>query len=161
MSPAEFIDAVSRFSTGVTIVSARDGRDDVATVVTSFASVSLDPPLVAVALAEQSYANEVLARQPLWAVTVLGAHQRQLAGRFSAPGRPSPRQLLTDTPHYRGAQSDALVIEGGLTALECRTTALVPAGDHVLVVAEVLAVAYVSYNRVPLVRYAHAYRSIE
>lgn len=160
MSPAEFIDAVSRFSTGVTIVSAKDDRDDVATVVTSFASVSLEPPLVTVALGAESYASEVLGRQPLWAVTVLGAHQRQLAGRFSAAGRPSPRLLLADTPHHRGAQTEALIVEGGLTAIECRTTALVPAGDHVLVVAEVLAVAYVSYNRTPLVRYAHAYRAI-
>jgi flavin reductase (DIM6/NTAB) family NADH-FMN oxidoreductase RutF len=160
MSPEEFIDAVSRFSTGVTIVSANDDRDDVATVVSSFASASLEPPLVVISVAEASYMHEVLGRQPLWAVSVLGAHQRQLAGRLSAPGRPSPRLLLADTPHYRGPQSGALILEGGLTALECRTTALVPVGDHALVVGEVLSVAYVSYNRTPLVRYAHAYRSI-
>jgi flavin reductase (DIM6/NTAB) family NADH-FMN oxidoreductase RutF len=160
MSPEEFIDAVSRFSTGVTIVSASDERDDVATVVTSFASASLEPPLVVISIAEASYMQEVLSRQPLWAVSVLGAHQRQLAGRFSAPGRPGPRLLLADQPHYRGPQSGALILEGGLTALECRTTTLIPAGDHALVVGEVLAVAYVSYNRTPLVRYAHAYRAI-
>jgi flavin reductase (DIM6/NTAB) family NADH-FMN oxidoreductase RutF len=161
MSPEEFTDALSRFSTGVTIVSARDDRDDVAIVVTSFSSVSLRPPLVMAGVGEESYLNEVLERRDLWAVSILGVHQKQLAGRFSAPGRPSPRLLLADTPHHRGPQSDALIIEGGLTALECRTVARVPAGDHVMVVGEVISVAYVSYNRTPLIRYAHAYRTID
>jgi flavin reductase (DIM6/NTAB) family NADH-FMN oxidoreductase RutF len=160
MSPEEFTDALSRFSTGVTVVSARDGRDDVATVVTSFSSVSLKPPLVLISLAADSYLNEVLERQEHWAVSVLGVHQKQLAGRLSAAGRPSPRLLLTDTPHYRGQHSDALVIEGGLTAVECRTVQRVTAGDHTLVIGEVVSVAYVSYNRTPLLRYAHAYRAI-
>jgi flavin reductase (DIM6/NTAB) family NADH-FMN oxidoreductase RutF len=160
MSPEEFTDALSRFSTGVTVVSARDDRDDVATVVTSFSSVSLRPPLVLISLGADSYLNEVLERRDTWAVSVLGIHQKQLAGRLSAPGRPSPRLLLADTPHYRGQFSDALIIEGALTAVECRTVKRVEAGDHTLVIGEVAAVAYVSYNRTPLLRYAHAYRTI-
>jgi flavin reductase (DIM6/NTAB) family NADH-FMN oxidoreductase RutF len=160
MSPEEFTDALSRFSTGVTVVSARDGRDDVATVVTSFSSVSLRPPLVMVSIGTDAYLNEVLARREVWAVSVLGAHQKQLAGRLSAPGRPSPRLLLDGVPHHRGPHSEALIIEGGLTALECRTSQRVTAGDHTLVIGEVVSVAYVSYNRTPLLRYAHAYRAI-
>jgi flavin reductase (DIM6/NTAB) family NADH-FMN oxidoreductase RutF len=160
MSPEEFTDALSRFSTGVTVVSARDGMDDVAMVVTSFTSVSLRPPLVLVSLSSESYLAEILERQERWAVSILGAHQKQLAGRLSASGRPSPRLLLADAPHHRGQHSDALVIEGGLTAVECRTTQRVTAGDHTLVIGEVTAVAYVSYNRTPLLRYAHAYRAI-
>jgi flavin reductase (DIM6/NTAB) family NADH-FMN oxidoreductase RutF len=160
MSPEEFTDALSRFSTGVTVVSARDGLDDIAMVVTSFTSVSLRPPLVLVSLGSDSYLAEVLERQELWAVSVLGAHQKQLAGRLSASGRPSPRLLLDDTAHHRGQHSDALVIEGGVTAVECKTAQRVMAGDHTVVIGEVLSVAYVSYNRTPLLRYAHAYRAI-
>jgi flavin reductase (DIM6/NTAB) family NADH-FMN oxidoreductase RutF len=160
MSPEEFTDALSRFSTGVTIVSVRDERDDLASVATSFMSASLRPPLVAVSLANDSYLAEVMARQDLWAASVLGSHQKQLAGRFAASGRPSPRLLLSDTPNHRGPNTDALVIEGGLTALECRTTQRLPTGDHTLVIAEVIAVAYVGFNRTPLLRYAHAYRNL-
>jgi len=160
MSPEEFTDALSRFATGVTIVSVRDDRDDVASVATSFASVSLRPPLVMVSVDADSYLDEVLGRRDLWAVSVLGYHQKQLAGRFAASGRPSPRLLLQDTPHHRGPNTEALIVEGGLTALECRTTERVTAGDHTLVVAEVLAVAYVGFSRTPLLRYAHAYRNL-
>jgi flavin reductase (DIM6/NTAB) family NADH-FMN oxidoreductase RutF len=160
MSPEEFTDALSRFSTGVTVVSARDERDDVATVVTSFSSVSLRPPLVMVSISSDAYLSEILERREVWAVSVLGAHQKQLAGRLSAPGRPSPRLLLDGVAHHRGQHSDALIIEGGLTALECRTSQRVTAGDHTLVIGDVVSVAYVSYNRTPLLRYAHAYRAI-
>jgi flavin reductase (DIM6/NTAB) family NADH-FMN oxidoreductase RutF len=160
MSPEEFTDALSRFTTGVTIVSARDDRDDVAIVATSFASVSLKPPLVAVAIGSDSYLAEVLGRQDHWAVSVLGTHQKQLAGRFAASGRPSPRLLLADTPHHRGPHSDALIIEGGLTALECSTTERITTGDHTLLIGEVHAIEYIGFNRTPLLRYAHAYRTL-
>jgi flavin reductase (DIM6/NTAB) family NADH-FMN oxidoreductase RutF len=160
MSPEEFTDALSRFATGVTIVSVKDDRDDVASVATSFASVSLRPPLVAVSIDTDSYLNEVLGRRDLWAVSVLGAHQKQLAGRFAAAGRPSPRLLLDGTPHHRGPHSEALIVEGGLTALECRTQQRVTAGDHTLVVAEVISIAYVGFSRTPLLRYAHADRNL-
>lgn len=160
MSPEEFTDALSRFATGVTIISTRDDRDDVAIVATSFASVSLKPPLVAVAIGGDSHLAEVLERRDRWAVSVLGAHQKQLAGRFAASGRPSPRLLLADTPHHRGSRSDALILEGGLTALECHTSERVTVGDHLLVVGEVEAVEYVGFNRTPLLRYAHAYRTL-
>lgn len=160
MSPEEFTDALSRFTTGVTIVSVKDERDDVASVATSFASVSLKPPLVAVSIDSESYLAEVLGRRDEWAVSVLGSHQKQLAGRFAAAGRPSPRLLLADTPHHRGPNTEALIVEGGLTALECRTTERFVTGDHTLVVAEVIAVTYVGFSRTPLLRYAHAYRNL-
>jgi flavin reductase (DIM6/NTAB) family NADH-FMN oxidoreductase RutF len=160
MSPEEFTDALSRFTTGVTIVSVRDERDDVAAVVTSLASVSLRPPLVAISVDSSSYLDEVLARRDEWAVSVLGSHQKQLAGRFAASGRPSPRLLLADVPHHRGPNTDALIVEGGLTALECRTQQRVTVGDHTMVIGEVLAVEYVGFNRSPLLRYAHAYRNL-
>jgi len=160
MSPEEFTDALSRFATGVTIVSARDERDDAAIVATSFMSTSLRPPLVAVSIATDSYLDEVLGRQNLWAASVLGSHQKQLAGRFAASGRPSPRLLLADTPHHRGPNTEALIVEGGLTALECRTTESITTGDHTLLIAEVIAIAYIGFSRTPLLRYAHAYRNL-
>lgn len=118
----------------------RDGRDDIGSTVTSFCSVSLEPPMVAVSIAESAYLAEVLGRRDRWSVTVLSAGQRALAGRFSAAGRPGARLLLANVPHHRGALSDALVIEGGMAALECETRQRVAVGDHVLFVAEVIGI---------------------
>ncbi|SEF80467.1 NADH-FMN oxidoreductase RutF, flavin reductase (DIM6/NTAB) family [Thermomonospora echinospora] len=153
----EFVDAVAGFATGVVVLTVRDGRDDLGTTITSFVSVSLEPPMVLVGVASASYLAEVLGRRDRWAVTVLSAAQRALAGRFAAAGRPSARLLLASRPHHRGPLSDALVPEEGMAALECETRRRVTAGDHLLVVAEVLAVDYVHGGRSPLIRVGRRY----
>ena len=154
----DFTDALATFATGVVVVTVRDGRDDIGTTLTAFSSVSLDPPLVMAAVAAESYLAEVLGRRDRWAVTVLGASQRALAGRFAAAGRPSARLLIASVPHHRGRLSDALIMDEGPAALECETRQRVTAGDHVLLVAEVLAVDHVTADRSPLIRVNRRYR---
>jgi flavin reductase (DIM6/NTAB) family NADH-FMN oxidoreductase RutF len=156
--PADLTDAVATFATGVVVVTVRDGRDDIGTTLTAFASVSLEPPLVLISVAAESYLTEVLERCDRWAVTVLSAAQKALAGRFAAAGRPSARLLIASLPHHRGPLSGALVVEGAEAAMECETRQRVPAGDHVLFVAEVLSVDYIAADRQPLVRVNRRYR---
>src|SRR5262249_49904607 len=79
-----------------------DGRDDIGTTVSAFCPVSLSPPLVLVSLIADSYPAEVLGRVDRFAVTMLAAGQRALAGRFAVAGRPSARLLLEGVPHQRG-----------------------------------------------------------
>jgi flavin reductase (DIM6/NTAB) family NADH-FMN oxidoreductase RutF len=141
----------------VVVVTVRDGRDDLGTTVTSFMSVSMEPPMVVVAVDAESYLSEVLHRQDRWAATVLSGRQRALAGRFAAQGRPSARLLIANEAHHRGPLSGALIVEGGLAALECQTRQRVPAGDHVLFVADLLAADYASSDGDPLVRVNRRY----
>lgn len=154
----DFTDALASFGTGVVVVTVRDGRDDIGTTLTAFSSVSLDPPMVLVAVATESYLAEVLRRCDRWAVTVLSAEQRAIAGRFAAAGRPSARLLVASVPHHRGPLSDALIMDGGRAALECAGLRHVPAGDHVVFFAEVLSVDYVETGRAPLIRVDRRYR---
>src|SRR5262252_113802 len=74
-------EALASFATGVTLVMVADGRDDIGTTVSGFCPVSWSPPLVLVSLIADSYPAEVLARVDRFAVTVLSARQRALAGR--------------------------------------------------------------------------------
>ena len=154
------VDALASFPTGVTLVMVADGRDDIGTTVSAFCPVSLAPPLVLVALIAGSYPAEVLGRVDRFAVTVLAAGQRALAGRFAAAGRPGARRLLEGVPHQRGAASGALIPGGGVAALECEATQRVPAGDHLLVIASVLRVPYVAESGEPLIRFAGRYPSL-
>jgi flavin reductase (DIM6/NTAB) family NADH-FMN oxidoreductase RutF len=117
----------------------------------------MDPPLVLASLSAESYPAEMLGRLALFAVTLLASGQRMLAGRFAAAGRPGARLLLDDVPYRRGERSGALIPDGGLAAFECEVTQRVPAGDHVLLVAEVLAVPYVAESGDPLIRFRGAY----
>ncbi|MFD0658394.1 flavin reductase family protein [Thermocatellispora tengchongensis] len=139
----------------VTVVTVRDDRDDLGGTVSTFASISLDPPLVMVSLA--GYLREVLLRRDLWAASVLSAGQKAMASRFATPGRPSARLLLAGTPHHRGAVGGALIVEGGLTALEAETTQAIPAGDHTIFLARPLAIDYVDATAHPLLRHRSRY----
>jgi flavin reductase (DIM6/NTAB) family NADH-FMN oxidoreductase RutF len=156
-SGAGLAEALSVFASGVTLVTIADGRDDVGTTVSAFCPVSFSPPLVLVSLIDGSYPAELLTSLDRFAVTVLSASQRALAGRFAAAGRPGARRMLEDVPHQRGPHSGALIPEGGLAALDCEVIQRTPAGDHLLVIASVLAVPYLAETGDPLIRFAGKY----
>ncbi|NYI95796.1 flavin reductase (DIM6/NTAB) family NADH-FMN oxidoreductase RutF [Streptomonospora nanhaiensis] len=164
VAPAAYTETMARFATGVTVLTVRDDRDDIGSTVSAFTSVSADPPSVLVGLAAHSYLCEVLDAQGAFAVSVLAADQRALAGRFAAEGRPSARLLLAEEPHRRGERTGALVLEDAVAALECVVAQRVPAGDHVLYIAEVAGLPDVGRGRAdqagPLLRFGGRYRTL-
>lgn len=156
--------ALSAWAAGVTLVTIADDRDDIGTTVSAFMSLSYDPPLVAVSLIADSYPAEVLSRPSFpalrFAITLLSAAQKVLAGQFAAAGRPSARLILDAVPHVRGESSGALIPSGGLAALECSVARRVPVGDHLLVIAAVEDVSYVAERGDPLVRFRGRYPAL-
>jgi flavin reductase (DIM6/NTAB) family NADH-FMN oxidoreductase RutF len=157
---AAFAEALRVLASGVVLLTVADGRDDVGITVTAFCPVSFEPPSVAVSLAASSYPAELLGRVDRFAATVLSAGQRGLAGRFAAAGRPGARVLLDGVPHRRGPLSSALIPDGGMAALECAVTDRIPAGDHLLVLAQVLSTPYLAETGEPLIRYAGRYPAL-
>jgi flavin reductase (DIM6/NTAB) family NADH-FMN oxidoreductase RutF len=158
---ADVAGAWEAWAAAVSLVTVADGRDDVGVTVSAFRPLSADPPLVLVSLMSGSYPAELFGREeePVtrFAVTLLSAGQRVLAGRFAAAGRPGARLMLDDVPHRRGPASGALIAEGGLAALECGVHQVIWAGDHLLVIARVTGVPYVSDSGAPLVRFRRRY----
>ena len=65
--------------------------------------------------------------------------------------------MLDDVPHRRGRGSKALIPEDGLAALECAAERLVTVGDHILVIASVTGVVYVTGSGEPLIRFRGRY----
>jgi flavin reductase (DIM6/NTAB) family NADH-FMN oxidoreductase RutF len=148
------------WAAGVALLTVADGRDDVGATVTACCPLSSDPPLVGLALMAESYPAELLDRTAAFAITLLAGDQRVLAGRFAAAGRPGARLLLAEVAHRRGERSGALIPDGGLAALECEVTQRVPAGDHLLVVAQVTGVPYVAPGGTPLIRFRGGYPAL-
>jgi len=153
--------ALASWAGAVVLVTVADGRDDVGATVSAFCPVSADPALVLISLLAGSYPAELFGREdePVtrFAVTLLAAGQRMLAGRFAAEGRPGVRLLLDDVPHRRGPDSGALIADGGLAALECAAEQVIEAGDHLLVIARVTGVPYLGDAAEPLVRFDGRY----
>jgi flavin reductase (DIM6/NTAB) family NADH-FMN oxidoreductase RutF len=152
VDPASFAEALRQYAAGVCLLTVRDDIDDVGTTVSSVMSVSAQPPLVAVGLSAGGYPAEVLEEVGRGALTVLAAGHAIVASRFSSAGRPSARHLLESVPWRRAADSGAIVLEGGLAALDCRLERLVAAGDHVLALLEVTDVPLVDPGARPLLR---------
>jgi flavin reductase (DIM6/NTAB) family NADH-FMN oxidoreductase RutF len=155
-----FAEALGAWAAGVTLLTVADGRDDVGITVSAFCPVSTDPPLVLVSLLASSYPAELLSRLDSFAVTLLAAGQRAVAGRFAAAGRPGARLLLAGLAHRRGERSGALIPGDGLAALECAVTQRIPAGDHLLLIAAVQAVPYVAAGGAPLIRFRGGYPAL-
>ncbi|MDI2131180.1 flavin reductase family protein [Yinghuangia seranimata] len=168
MDPDTFKAALSRFAAGVVVVTAREtdatsdtpSGDEVGMTATAFLSVSLEPPLVLVSLRNVARMREVLDAQPLWAVSLLSQGQRHVAGRFAIPGRVSDRLMFADIAHRPGPLTGAPLVGGALATLECRTHQIVEAGDHSLVIGEVLAANLPSPDGLPLLHFRGRYRSL-
>lgn len=166
VSADEFRAALARLAAGVVLVTAHDPEDgprgeDVGMTATAFLSVSLDPPLVMVSVRNGSRMDDLLAEQPLWAVSVLAESQRHVAGRFAMKGRISDRLLFEDIAYTRGEASGAPLVGGALAVLECRTEQRVVAGDHTLVIGRVLtAAAPTSAEAGPLTYFRGRYRTL-
>ncbi|GGU67377.1 reductase [Streptomyces albospinus] len=166
VSDDEFRAALSRLAAGVVLITARDPDagprgEDVGMTATAFLSVSLDPPLVMVSVRNDSRMDDLLAQQPLWAVSVLSGHQRHVAGRFAMKGRISDRLLFEDIPSVRGEASGAPLVGGALATLECRTEQRVVAGDHTLVIGRVLATTTSDDDDGPLTYFRGKYRRLD
>jgi flavin reductase (DIM6/NTAB) family NADH-FMN oxidoreductase RutF len=148
----EFAAALAQYAAGVCLMTVRDGIDDVGTTVTSVMSVSASPALVAVGLTAGGYPAEVLEEVGSCGLTVLAAEHAIVASRFSSAGRPSARHLLESVPWTRAPASDAIVLSGGVVALDCRLERLVEAGDHVLALLAPENVPVLDAGAAPLIR---------
>lgn len=141
---------------GVTVVTvAQDGLWHGLTV-SSFTSVSLDPPLVSVCLDGASQAVPFVEATGRFAVSVLGEGQVEVSDAFARRGRePSPD--FTDVP--TALTLDGLpVLADAVAWLQCRLHQRVDAGDHAILIGEVEQTA--STGGAPLLYFARAYGGV-
>lgn len=150
----EFRAALSRFASGVTVLTIRgaDGRD-LGMTMTAFSSLSLDPPLILVCVAHTASIAPALAETTHFAVHVLSAGQESLARRFAE----KDRDRFEGAP-VRRSDSGLPLLEGALATLECRVHARHPGGDHEILVGEVLGAT--SREGAPLVYFRGSYTGI-
>lgn len=158
VSAERFREALARFATGVTVVTApaRDGPHGV--TVNAFASLSLDPPLVLVCIERGKYSHAVLESSGVFAVNILASEQEAVSRFFASANRPEGPDAFRGIP-YRPGGTGAPLLDGCVANLECRVVAQYPGGDHSIFVGAVEA-AEVDASRSPLVYYNRAYHRL-
>ncbi len=156
-SEVAFRRAVGRFATGVCAVTSLLGGRDHAMTANAFSSVSLEPLLVVVSVAEDTRFLEAVLGSGVWGVSVLPGSARDTADWLASSGRPLIGQL-DRVPHHRGPETGVALVDGALATLECRTTAVHPAGDHRLVLGEVVGIELAEVPDAPLIYHQGRYR---
>ena len=132
---AGFRSLMSRWATGVSVVTAQDGEVDAGLTVNAFLSVSLTPPTVLVSLTRDADTLPVIERSHRFAVNFLAADQRALSERFALAVPPSEK--FAGVPVHRTARGVPL-LDATLGSVECRVASTHSVHDHVLVVGEVV-----------------------
>ncbi|MGW0604771.1 flavin reductase family protein [Streptomyces sp. NPDC002640] len=151
---AVFRDVLGRFATGVVAVTAYapGGTRPTGLAANSFASVSLDPPLVSFCVARTSSSWPLLRTSDRLCVAILGEDQRDVSERLSARGGDKFRSIA-----WKPATPGGLPVPvGALGWLECSVEAEHPAGDHDIVVAHVHHLAAI-HDGPPLVFFRSQY----
>ena len=157
ISSADFRQALAHFASGVTIVTVKHCEEVHGLTVSAFASISQDPPLVAVVI-DQKHGAHSLIEQPgaVFAVNILRQEQEELSERF-AWEKEEDRFLAGD---WTTAVTGAPVLSDAATWLDCTLHSRSPAGTHTIYVGEVQASRVPESGASPLVYWHRSYRRL-
>jgi len=136
LSADDFRRVMRCFPTGVTVVAVTDPSGDPwGLTVSSFTSVSLDPPLILVCIDRASDTHDRIAEASGFGVSVLSKGQSTVASRFAV----DPAEGRFEHVPWRLGVAGHPVIDGSAAWLQCDLYEVLPGGDHSIILGEVRA----------------------
>lgn len=149
----DFRDALGHFATGVAIITAHGpGGLPLGLTINSFASVSLEPPLVLWSLDRKSDRFDAYMKAEYFAVNILGDGNKTLSYRLSRKG-----EFTLEGEPLRVGKHGVPMLDCAIASFECKIEARHDGGDHVIFVGRVLDFSHTSHGQ-PLVYYRGRYR---
>lgn len=131
----DFRDALGQFATGVTVVTCQTAQGPLGITANSFASVSLDPPLVLWSPARSSRRFAAFEAATHYAIHILGDHQTDICNGFVKDG------FDFSNFDWHAGDNDVPLIHNCLARFECTRHAIHEGGDHAIIVGRVTAAA--------------------
>jgi flavin reductase (DIM6/NTAB) family NADH-FMN oxidoreductase RutF len=135
VEPDSYRRTISRFASGVTVITTRDGGHDYGLTASAVTSLSLDPPMLLVCVNKASTTRQALVRSRVFAVNILQEQQSALARHFAGSQADKFAGL-----HVSYGELGVPLLDDVLATLECRVTAIVDGGTHAIFLAEVQSV---------------------
>ncbi|TIC88036.1 hypothetical protein E8D34_07035 [Nocardioides sp. GY 10113] len=138
IDPTTFRDVMAQWPSGVTVVTTL-GPDGVRHGMTasSFASVSLDPPLVSICLTKTLYSHELVSRSGIFGISVLAKDQAEIGRRFAGMSGDLEDRFAGES--WTTAETGVPLLDSALGWFDCRVVHAYPGGDHTIFVGEVVA----------------------
>ncbi len=137
LDPEQLRHAMRAWTTGVTVVTATHAGQQYGMTVNSFTSISLEPPLVSLALKKLTHTHGLVEQSGEFAVTILASDQKELSDRFAGK-HPEIKDRFEGVPTETLTLA-APLIKGGTAYFNCRVVNSIPLGENTLFVAEVVA----------------------
>lgn len=129
----ELRDALGLFPTGIAIVATSNESERVGITINSFASVSMDPPLVLFSAAKSLYSYPVFEKAEGFTINLLAREQQDLSARFARPGEDKWKELDAVPGKHGG-----VVLRACLAVFDCKLYRRYDGGDHGIFVGEVV-----------------------
>ncbi|MDR0296393.1 MAG: flavin reductase family protein [Rickettsia sp.] len=152
----QFKQALSTWSTGVTIITTLYNNKLFGFTANSFTSVSLLPPLVSFCLDKKSFSISAFAGSEYFAVSILAENQEDISRHFSKFNT----DKFSDITYDLGQITNCPLIEGAICHIECNKFNQYEAGDHVIFIGKVIS-TMVNSNLKPLVHCLRQYRGLK
>jgi 3-hydroxy-9,10-secoandrosta-1,3,5(10)-triene-9,17-dione monooxygenase reductase component len=131
---ADFRRVLGHFPTGVTVVTASAERGPVGMAIGSFASISLDPPLVGFFATTNSASALAIKEAGHYCVNILAADQMDLCGMMASKADDKFAGVMWSPAGGSGAP----ILPGAVAMIDCRLDSVIELGDHELLVGRVL-----------------------
>ena len=155
VSKDEFRAALSRFVSGVTVVTTMsDDNRPAGITVSAFSSVSLEPPLILACIDKRASLHNHLTEGKHFAVNILADHQQGISRLFA-----SKDENRFQGARYRCGSNGAPLLDDALAYIECRVVHAYPGGDHTIIVGEVEATSVAEHK--PLAYFRGDYGKLE
>jgi 3-hydroxy-9,10-secoandrosta-1,3,5(10)-triene-9,17-dione monooxygenase reductase component len=151
---ADFKDALAAWATGVSVVTTRTGDRVYGLTVSSFTSLSLEPPLVLVCLASRNRLPAMIRDAGRFAISLLAADQGHVSAQLARSGREPAAELGVAEEH---TACGLPVVAGAIAHLTCELHRDLAVGDHTIVIGQVAA-ASARGDRDPLLYHRRGYR---
>ena len=121
---------------GVYVIGVREGEKSNAFTATWITQVSFEPPLVAAGIRKDSISFRMIEASRVFTINLLSSGQKPLAQHFLKPAHLGGDKL--QGIGHRPGKTGAPVLDEAMAYLECRVKEIFPAGDHSLVLGEVV-----------------------
>jgi flavin reductase (DIM6/NTAB) family NADH-FMN oxidoreductase RutF len=158
MEREQFKEAMSRWASGVTVVTTQVDGQRVGITASSLASVSADPPQILICVARKLFTHTAIERSGLFAVNILGTDQLAWGMRFAGMV-PELNDRFAGIDLFQ-AVTGSPILPGVAAWLDCRLRHAYDGGDHTIFVGEVVA-AGTTAECEPLLYFNRSWRQLE